>query len=82
MANFDELAWRQINLNIDFNDDLAPRNYNNHFDAFELSDNRFVKLFRLNKALVKSLIDSLYPFMKQPNRKSALDVNTKVCASY
>lgn len=79
MANFDELAWRQINTNINFNENLAPRNYNNHFDAFELSDNRFVKLLRLSKELVQHLIDSLSPFMAQPNRKSALDVNTKVC---
>lgn len=80
MANYDEIAWGQINQNIDFNDynDLAPRNYNNRFDAFELSDSRFVKLFRLNKPLVQDLIDNLSPFIPEPNRSSALDVTTKV----
>lgn len=47
-------------------------------DAFELSNNKFIKLFRINKVMADDFIDKLTPFMKEPSRKSALDIPTKV----
>lgn len=47
-------------------------------DAFNISDKKFVKLFRLTKPLVRNLIRDLAPYMKQKQRKSMLDTKIKV----
>ncbi|KAJ8909980.1 hypothetical protein NQ315_008241 [Exocentrus adspersus] len=48
-------------------------------DAFEvLSDQEFIKIFRLNKELTRHLINIVAPHMRQQTRISALSVTTKV----
>lgn len=47
-------------------------------DAFNLSDPKFLKLFRLTKPLVRNLIRDLTPYLKQKKRKSMLDSKIKV----
>lgn len=47
-------------------------------DAFNISDEKFVKLFRLTKPLVRNLIRDLTPYMKQRQRRSMLDNTIKV----
>lgn len=49
-------------------------------EAFNISDEKFVKLFRLTKPLVRTFIRDLSPYMKQRQRKSMLDVKIKVCS--
>lgn len=47
-------------------------------DPFELlSDQIFVRLFRLSKPLVRHLIDILSPLLRHPSRRSVLSVQTK-----
>ncbi|XP_055714296.1 uncharacterized protein LOC129808542 [Phlebotomus papatasi] len=46
-------------------------------DPFDIPDQRFVKLYRLNKSLVRELIMELIPFMKAPSRASSLDPKTR-----
>lgn len=47
-------------------------------DPFDLSDVKFVKLFRLTKPLCQNLIETVRPYIQEPNRLSALTVQTKV----
>lgn len=47
-------------------------------DPFLLSDQKFIKLFRLTKEVTNELIDILTPFLQPPSRRSALSVKTKV----
>jgi hypothetical protein len=47
-------------------------------DAFELSDRKFVKIFRLKKNMVETLIERLEDFMNPVKRSSDLDVDIKV----
>lgn len=46
-------------------------------DAFELSDNNFVKLFRLNKRCAAHLIADLEEVMELATRESAIPVSLK-----
>ncbi|XP_044751420.1 putative nuclease HARBI1 [Coccinella septempunctata] len=48
----------------------------NPFD--HLSDNMFIRLFRLNKQLVRELLEKLNPFLTPPRRIHDLDKETKV----
>lgn len=48
------------------------------FDAFLLPDNIFIKTYRLNKDLVRYVINILTPFLTVQTRKSSLDIQTKV----
>lgn len=48
-------------------------------EAFNISDEKFIKLFRLTKPLVLILIRDLSPYMKQKQRKSMLNIKIKVC---
>jgi hypothetical protein len=50
----------------------------NAADAFELSDRKFVKIFRLKKNMVETLIERLEDFMNPVKRSSDLDVDIKV----
>ena len=78
MLRFDDTA----NLNalvaveeaelMDVERQMLPANY------FEISDRKFVKLFRLKKYMVDDLIVKLTPHMIQPTRTSALTVELKV----
>lgn len=47
-------------------------------DAFTLTDEQFISLFRLPKQLVEYVITILTPLLVNPNRASALTVQTKV----
>ncbi|KAG5900538.1 hypothetical protein JTB14_022845 [Gonioctena quinquepunctata] len=48
-------------------------------DPFDhLSDNMFIRLFRLNKQLVRDVIEMLNPFLTPPRRLHDLDKQTKV----
>ncbi|XP_031335021.1 putative nuclease HARBI1 [Photinus pyralis] len=50
-------------------------------NPFLLSDQKFVKLFRLTKPLMRDVIETLTPHLQQPTRRSALSVETKVLAT-
>jgi len=47
-------------------------------DPFELSDKKFVQLFRLNKAAVRYLIGIVEPYMNPQTRISAISPTTKI----
>ncbi|XP_050516558.1 putative nuclease HARBI1 [Diabrotica virgifera virgifera] len=48
-------------------------------DPFQhLSENMFIRMFRLNKELVRNLIQMLDPFLAPPRRPHDLDKQTKV----
>lgn len=47
-------------------------------NPFDLSDEKFIKLFRLTKPLCENLINIVRPFVHEPPRRSALTVQTKV----
>lgn len=47
-------------------------------NPFDLTDNKFIKLFRLSKDLVRNLIMLLTPFIQAPTRTSSLSVELKV----
>lgn len=46
--------------------------------AFTMTDRKFIKRYRLSKALVRMLVDELTPLMPPTLRSDALDVETKV----
>lgn len=81
MANLEEIAFlgaigaleeAEINAN-------HGRRVYDHRDAFhDLSDNQFIKIYRLSKPLVSELIDLLEPHVVHPTRLSAMNVETKV----
>lgn len=57
----------------------AERNPRRIFhDPFDLSNKKFMKIFRLSKNLVNEFIDDVQPFMQQPSRKSSLSIQRKV----
>lgn len=61
--------------------DRAPplrRVYNVRQDAFEMSDMKFRRLFRLNKDLAANVIDIYDEIGRPPSRSSAIDNETKV----
>ncbi|KAJ8964064.1 hypothetical protein NQ314_005147 [Rhamnusium bicolor] len=50
-------------------------------DPFDLPDNRFKELFRLNKELVRGLIQLLHPCLEQPSLRRGITVDAKIfCA--
>lgn len=51
----------------------VERNVRNMKDCFELSDRKFVKLFRLNKGMADELINTIDPFMVTKNRGLCAD---------
>lgn len=53
--------------------DVLPRT-----NPFNLSDEKFIKLFRLTKPLCENLINIVRPFIHEPPRRSTLTVQTKV----
>ncbi|KAB0795339.1 hypothetical protein PPYR_06811 [Photinus pyralis] len=50
-------------------------------NPFELSDRKFVQLFRVDKDLCHEIIDMVSPFLIHPSRTSALSIQTKVLAA-
>lgn len=47
-------------------------------DPFLLSDQKFIKLFRVSKDLCQEIVEMLTPYIVAPTRTSALTVSTKV----
>ncbi|KAJ8914921.1 hypothetical protein NQ315_016075 [Exocentrus adspersus] len=56
-------------------DILVPR------DAFNLTDHKFIKLFRLTKDVTRDVIDIVTPYVVAPTRESALTITAKVLAT-
>lgn len=54
-----------------------PRRYLSHNPLIEESDDQFVQIYRF-KNNVNELIDMIRPFMVEPNRVGALDIERKV----
>ncbi|KAG5886733.1 hypothetical protein JTB14_027155 [Gonioctena quinquepunctata] len=81
MAN--AIIWDQIN------EDVEDAEIQNHIgvdvlpkrNPFELSEQKFIKMFRLTKALTRQLIDIVQHHVQAPSRASALTVETKVLAT-
>lgn len=88
MAKFDDLvhlatirALETAEILYNDNENARARQVTDH--PFELPDNKFIKIFRLNKNMVDSLIERLDPYITLPNRiSSAIDAETKVRPSY
>lgn len=55
-----------------------PRVMYDERDPFDLSDSKFIKLFRLSKNLAYEFIEDISPFMIEKTRKSALSIQRKV----
>lgn len=62
------------------NFDIPPRRPRFHVrdDPFELEDEDFIRVFRLNKAAARNLIEIVEPHLIRPTRISAIDSVTKV----
>ena len=58
---------------------VIPANIINKYYPFELSDKKFVKLFRINKPMSDELLDRLSPYFIQKNR--SLDPEIKLFAA-
>lgn len=82
--NDDEFAMMMLINNIERAEEAAdhadiPRLYFQRQNPFEvLSDNNFIKHFRLNKESFMALLDELVPFLHPNQRRSGLDHQTKV----
>lgn len=46
-------------------------------NAFDMSDKKFIRIFRLSKDMVEELIHRLSPHMTEASRISALSIRTK-----
>lgn len=74
------IIWDQIN------EDVEDAELQNHIgvdvldkrNPFELSERKFIQMFRLTKALTMQLIDIVRHHVQAPSRASALTVETKV----
>lgn len=81
MANFDDLVGLALVELVEEAEIIAQypdRQFYPRINAFNLSDEKFVKLIRLTKDATRELVNSIIPFVAQPTRGSALDVTTKV----
>lgn len=65
-------------------DALAPaRQINMAINPFEtLTDQQFVKMFRVSKILAQEIINTVRPFIVQGQSYSAIDLQTKVYMIY
>lgn len=81
MENVNLILWNEI-LNEDVEaavEELAiGRDVLAQTNAFQLSDRKFLRLFRVDKDLCRDIIDMVTPFLAQPTRTSALSIQTKV----
>jgi len=61
------------------NVDIPERRQRFHIreDLFELSNRKFIQLFRLNKAAARNLIEIVEPHLTPQTRISAMDSKTK-----
>lgn len=81
MENLNLMLWNDI-INEDVEEAVAElairRDVLPQTNAFQLSDRKFVQLFRVDKDLCHDIIDMVNPFLTQPTRTSALSIQTKV----
>ncbi|KAJ8943560.1 hypothetical protein NQ314_009707 [Rhamnusium bicolor] len=69
----------QYIANIAENDIEQRHNRFNYVDPFEvLSEQEFIKIFRMSKELCRFLVETLEPFMKPPRRATDLSRTTRV----
>lgn len=47
-------------------------------DPFQLTDRKFLQIFRLSKNMVNDVVEMVSPFINPQSRASALSVTTKV----
>lgn len=67
----------------DFMDGVQRHYYNNRINPFEeMSDEQFIRLFRLNKELTEMLINMITPYMEEGQTANSLDITTKVSDSF
>nr|CAI5845545.1 unnamed protein product [Callosobruchus analis] len=78
------IIWGQINEDIiDAEEQLnVGVDVLNKEDPFELSDRKFIKMFRLTEDLTRRLINIVSPHVESPRRASALTIETKVKEKY
>lgn len=76
----DVLLWDQLMNDYENAEEEAgvPRLLLNRMDPFDLSDQKFVKLFRLTKHVATQLIELVSPHLRNPSRRSALSIEVKV----
>lgn len=75
------LLWHNI-----INDDVAQAEADMEFgrdvlletDPFQVSDQKFVQLFPVDKPLCQDIVDIVTPYIPNPSRTSALSIQTKV----
>lgn len=60
---------------------LNDRVYRDRRNAFDLPDDVFIRMFRLNKILVRDLIDELRDDFPRGNRRTILPIEIRVLAS-
>lgn len=79
MADLDELGIVLSNSAMEQAEQFEMNRFNREpQNCFELSDKKFIKLFRLNKSIATELIDILEPYMEESSRTSSLSVEEKV----
>lgn len=81
VEDFNLMLWNDI-INEDVEEAVAEmgigRDILPQTNPFQLSDRKFVQLFRVDKNLCHNIIDMVTPFLPQPTRTSAMSIQTKV----
>lgn len=85
MSDFDIMTHFVVNnfvenvVNVNENNDGVRNDFHRPLsDPFILTEQMFIKNFRLTKHLTRYVIDLLRPFLKKPRRSSSIDIDTKV----
>lgn len=73
-----DLMEAEDNVAEDMEQGPALPRYHTKVDAFRLTDEQFIKNFRLPKYLVRQLIELVSPHMPEASRNSAIRVEAKV----
>lgn len=78
--DLDDIVLNAAEMGILQNDipERRRRRFHIRDDPFELSDNEFIRLFRLNKAAATNLINIVEPHLYPQKRISAMNSVTKV----
>ncbi|CAI6373046.1 unnamed protein product [Macrosiphum euphorbiae] len=85
MSDFDIMTHLVVNnfvenvVNVNENNDGVRNDFHRPLtDPFTLTEQMFIKNFRLTKHLTRYVIDLLRPFLKKPSRSSSINIDTKV----
>ena len=78
MAGLDEFQLLLRELAIEQATSNSSRFSRQQVDPFELPENKFVKLFRVNKKIADEVINCLEPHMRNISRSSALTAQEKL----